>query len=198
MPCSTSPDLTSTVLVAVLAGFSVVENWERERDNNLTEPSPWERRGKMTINEEGIRFEKTILFLNYICNYKIAIGVVFVSKFMCLFISHYYLLRIQWIKWLLPSPQSQATWIQVFFFLVQDASLFFFDKNKMIFIHSNRDITSFNTAKNVKEESANKLTTSKLIAYNDIIPTKIYDKIKVTGISMASGSATLTLKSSIE
>jgi len=85
-----------------------------------------------------------------------------------------------------------------FFFLVQDASLFFFDKNKMIFIHSNRDITSFNTAKNVKEESANKLTTSKLIAYNDIIPTKIYDKIKVTGISMASGSATLTLKSSIE
>ena len=198
MPCSTSPDLTSTVLVAVLAGFSVVENWERERDNNLTEPSPWERRGKMTINEEGIRFEKTILFLNYICNYKIAIGVVFVSKFMCLFISHYYLLRIQWIKWLLPSPQSQATWIQVFFFLVQDASLFFFDKNKMIFIHSNRDITSFNTAKNVKEESANKLTTSKLIAYNDIIPTKIYDKIKVTGTSMASGSATLTLKSSIE
>jgi len=62
----------------------------------------------------------------------------------------------------------------------------FFDKNKMIFIHSNREITSFNTAKNVKDESANILTTSKLIAYNDIMPTKIYDKIKVTGISMAS------------
>ena len=68
----------------------------------------------------------------------------------------------------------------------------------MIFIHSNRDITSFNTAKNVKDESANKLTTSKLIAYNDIMPTKIYDKIKVTGISMTSGSATLTPKSLIK
>jgi len=55
----------------------------------------------------------------------------------------------------------------------------------MIFIHSNRKITSFNTAKNVKDESANKLTTSKLIAYNDIMSTKIYDKIKVTGISMS-------------
>jgi len=77
-------------------------------------------------------------------------------------------------------------------------SSYFFDKNKMIFIHSNREITSFNTAKNVKDESAYKLTASKLIAYNDIMPTKIYDKIKVTGISMASGSATLTLKSLIE
>ena len=55
-----------------------------------------------------------------------------------------------------------------------------------------------NTAKNVKDESANKLTASKLIAYNDIIPTKIYDKIKVIGISMASGSATLTPKFLIE
>jgi len=68
----------------------------------------------------------------------------------------------------------------------------------MIFVHSNREITSFNTAKNVKDEFANKLTTSKLIAYNDIMPTKIYDKIKVTGISMASGSVTLTPKSLIE
>ena len=68
----------------------------------------------------------------------------------------------------------------------------------MIFIHSNRGITSFNTAKNVKDESVNKLTASKLIAYNGIMPTKIDDKIKVTGISMASGSATLTLKSLIE
>ena len=68
----------------------------------------------------------------------------------------------------------------------------------MIFIHSNRDITSFNTAKNVKNESANKLTASKLIAYNGIMPTKIYDKIKVTEISMASRSATVTLKSLIE
>jgi len=76
--------------------------------------------------------------------------------------------------------------------------IFFFNKNKMIFIHSNRDITSFNTAKNVKDESANKLTASKLIAYNGIMPTKIYDKIKVTGISMVFGSATLTLKSLIE
>jgi len=75
---------------------------------------------------------------------------------------------------------------------------FIFDKNKMIFIHSNRDITSFKTAKNVKDESANKLTTSKLIAYNNIMPTKIYDKIKVIGISMASGSAMLTPKSLIE
>ena len=63
----------------------------------------------------------------------------------------------------------------------------------MIFIHSNREITSFNTAKNVTDESANKLTTSKLIAYNGIMAT-----IKVTGISMAFGSATLTLKSLIE
>ena len=68
----------------------------------------------------------------------------------------------------------------------------------MIFIHLNREITSFNIAKNVKDVSANKLTTFKLIAYNGIMPTKIYDKIKVTGISMASGSATLTLKSLIE
>jgi len=36
----------------------------------------------------------------------------------------------------------------------------------------------------VKDESANKLTTSKLITYNNIMPTKIYDKIKVIGISM--------------
>jgi len=62
---------------------------------------------------------------------------------------------------------------------------YFFDKNKMLFIHSNREIRSFNTAKNVRDESANKLTTSKLIAYNDIMPTKIYDKTKVTGISMS-------------
>jgi len=68
----------------------------------------------------------------------------------------------------------------------------------MIFIHSNREITSFNITKNVKDESANKLTASKLIAYNGIMPTKIYDKIKVTGISMASGSSTLTPKYLIE
>ena len=42
------------------------------------------------------------------------------------------------------------------------------------------------------------IAASKLIAYNDIMPTKIYDKIKMTGISMASGTATLTLKSLIE
>jgi len=77
-------------------------------------------------------------------------------------------------------------------------NIFFFDKNKMIFIHLNRDIISFNTAKNVNDESANKLTTSKLITYNVIMPTKIYDKIKVIGISMVFGSATLTLKSLIE
>jgi len=53
-----------------------------------------------------------------------------------------------------------------------------------IFIHSNRKITSFNTDKNVKDESVKKLTTFKLITYNGIMPTKIYDKIKVTGISM--------------
>ncbi|KEH20787.1 hypothetical protein MTR_8g089930 [Medicago truncatula] len=68
----------------------------------------------------------------------------------------------------------------------------------MIFIHANREITSFNTTKNVKDEFANKLTASKLIAYNSIMPTKIYDKIKVTGISIAFGSATLTPKSLIE
>jgi len=45
----------------------------------------------------------------------------------------------------------------------------------MIFIHSKREITSFNTAKNVKDESVNKFTASKLIAYNGIMPTKIYD-----------------------
>ena len=73
-----------------------------------------------------------------------------------------------------------------------------FDKNKIIFIHSNREIISFNNAKNVKDESTNKLTTSKLIAYNGIMPTKIYDKIKVTRISMAFRSATLTLKSLIK
>ncbi|AES91103.1 hypothetical protein MTR_4g104280 [Medicago truncatula] len=38
----------------------------------------------------------------------------------------------------------------------------------MIFIHSNREIASFNIAKNVKDES-NKLTTSKLTAYNGYI-----------------------------
>jgi len=58
--------------------------------------------------------------------------------------------------------------------------MFFFYKKKMTFIHSNGEITSFNTAKNVKDESANKLTVSKLIAYNGIMPTKTYDKIRVT------------------
>jgi len=40
------------------------------------------------VNEEEFIFEKTILSLTYNCNYKIAIGVgvVFVSKFVCLFI----------------------------------------------------------------------------------------------------------------
>jgi len=66
----------------------------------------------------------------------------------------------------------------------------------MIFIHSNRNIISFNAAKNVKDESANKLTASKLLAYNGIMHTKIY--VKVTEISMVSGSATLTPKSLIE
>jgi len=52
---------------------------------------------------------------------------------------------------------------------------FFFTKIKRYsFIHSNRWITSFNTAKNVKDESANILTTSKLIACNGIMPAKIY------------------------
>jgi len=68
----------------------------------------------------------------------------------------------------------------------------------MIFIHSNGEITSFNITKNVKDESVNKLTTFKLIAYYNIMPTKIYDKIKLTGIFMASGSETLTPKSLIE
>jgi len=52
----------------------------------------------------------------------------------------------------------------------------------MIFIHSNSEITSFNSAENVKYESANKLTASKLIAYNGIMPIKIYVKIKVIEI----------------
>jgi len=34
-----------------------------------------------------------------------------------------------------------------------------------------------NIAKNVKDESANKLTTPKLIAYNGKMPTKKYDEI---------------------
>jgi len=77
--------------------------------------------------------------------------------------------------------------------------IFFFFFTKTNYIHSikSRDYI-INTTKNVKDEPANKLTTSKLIAYNDIMPTKIYDKIKVTGISMVSGSATLTPKSLIE
>jgi len=46
--------------------------------------------------------------------------------------------------------------------LIQD--FFFVDKNKTIFIHSNRWITSnTNIAKNIKGEFANKLTTPKLI-----------------------------------
>ena len=45
------------------------------------------------------------------------------------------------------------------------ALFIYFDKNKTIFIHSNRYITSdTNIAKNVKGESANKLTAPKLIA----------------------------------
>ena len=82
--------------------------------------------------------------------------------------------------------------------MINFSFLEFFYKNKMIFIHSNQEIISFNTAKNVKDESANKLTASKLIAYNGIMPTKIYDKIKVTEISMVSEYATLTPKSLIE
>ncbi|AET02040.1 transmembrane protein, putative [Medicago truncatula] len=59
----------------------------------------------------------------------------------------------------------------------------------MIFIHSNREITSFDTAKNVKDETANKLTASKLIAYNGIMPTKIYDKIKaIEFVAIATNS----------
>ena len=80
--------------------------------------------------------------------------------------------------------------------VIRDFFIFFY-KNKMIFIHSNREITSFNTVENVNDEYANKLTTSKLISYNDIMPTKIYDKTKVNGLSMAFGSAMLTLKSLI-
>jgi len=41
-----------------------------------------------------------------------------------------------------------------------------------------------NTFKNVKYKFVNKLTTSKLITYNGIMPTKIYDKLKVTEILM--------------
>ena len=73
---------------------------------------------------------------------------------------------------------------EVFTCLYRYPWIFVFTKNKKIFIHSNRYSTSFNTAKNVKDESANNLTTSKLITYNDIIPTKTYNKIKVTGILM--------------
>ena len=73
------------------------------------------------------------------------------------------------------------------FYCIHMLYQFFFDKTKMIFIHSNWEITSFNTAKNVNDESANKLTTSKLISYNDIMPSKIYDKIKVTGITWPPG-----------
>jgi len=35
-----------------------------------------------------------------------------------------------------------------------------------------------NISKNVKDESVNKLTTSKLIAYNGIMPTKYMIKLK--------------------
>jgi len=76
-------------------------------------------------------------------------------------------------------------------------ALVFFRLQKQNDIHSLK-LRDYITTKNVKDESANKLTASKLIAYNGIMPTRIYDKIKVTGISMASGSATLTLKSLIE
>jgi len=62
-------------------------------------------------------------------------------------------------------------------FLILNHSLrfFFFDKNKTIFIHSNWEYIIYNNmfiiVKNVKGESANKLTTPKLIAYNDKMPT---------------------------
>jgi len=55
----------------------------------------------------------------------------------------------------------------------------------MILINSNRDITLFNSAKNVKVCEQTHII--KLIAYNDIMHTKIYDKTKVTGISMPPG-----------
>jgi len=50
--------------------------------------------------------------------------------------------------------------------------------------HGILQITSFNTAKNVRDESANKLIASKLLAYNGMMPIKIYNKIKVIGILM--------------
>ena len=54
------------------------------------------------------------------------------------------------------------------------------------FLQKQNDIHSFNIDKNVKDESANKLTTSKLIAYNDKMTYKQYDKLKVTEILMYS------------
>jgi len=73
---------------------------------------------------------------------------------------------------------------------------FFFTKENDIYPF--KWIESFNIDKNEKNEFANKLTTSKLIVYNDIMPKTIYDKIKVDGNTHASAYATLMPKSLIE
>jgi hypothetical protein len=72
----------------------------------------------------------------------------------------------------------QHSWAKII--MAQNGNfLFFFDKNKTLFIHSNWLSTSdTNTAKNVKGESANKLTTLKLIAYNGKMPTNNMIKFK--------------------
>jgi len=73
---------------------------------------------------------------------------------------------------------------QIYFFLTKTKLYSFIQIKRLHHSTPLRETTSFNIAKNAKDESAIKLTSSKLIAYNDILPTKIYDKLKVTGISM--------------
>jgi len=73
---------------------------------------------------------------------------------------------------------------QIYFFFTKTKLYSFIQIERLHHLTPLREITSFNTAKNAKDESTIKLTSSKLIAYNDILPTKIYDKLKVTRISM--------------
>jgi len=86
--------------------------------------------------------------------------------------------------------------------VIQGLFLFFFDKSKTIFylfksIEYIRYNNIINIAKNIKDETANKLTASKLIAYNGKMPTNNMIKSKSPEYH-ASGSATLTSKSLIE
>jgi len=82
---------------------------------------------------------------------------------------------------------ASVTWVRRNFKIQLLLSFFFWQKQNDIhsfkLIEYIRDNNMINIAKNVKGESANKLTTPKLIAYNDKMPTNNMLKSKSTEYS---------------